>query len=290
MAATFGNPIRWLALLGLAAVVVVQAGPSTAQNRVVIERAAHASAIGDRTVTFLARDLATGTDYVLAGSDLAERHTPWSSFKIPNLLIALETGIAANLEAARAWDAGRRPAADYWPDDWRRDQTLRTAFKRSAVWYFQDLALEVGADRYQSILADWGYGNAAAADGSDAFWLDGTLRISVDEQVAFLAQLLGGRLGVSASSIDALALASHAGSADGVSLHGKTGAGPVTPGRFDGAFEGWYSGFVRRDGAAPVVFSLHVTAPTFRSLRTFRRDFAVRLLRDVGMLPAAFPY
>jgi beta-lactamase class D len=49
-------------------------------------------------LSFLARDLAADTDYALEGSDLNIRYTPLSTFKIPNLVIALETGVAASLK------------------------------------------------------------------------------------------------------------------------------------------------------------------------------------------------
>lgn len=262
---------------------------SIAETSRTIPRAPHASQLGDRSVSFLARDMETSINYVLEGSDLDGRHAPWSTFKIPNLLIALETGIAPTLEAERQWDPARRPAASYWPQEWRGDQTLRTAFRRSAVWYFRDLSLEIGAAHYRTTLRKWRYGNAVAADGSDRFWLDRSLQVSVREQVDFLDRLLRGDLAVSRGAIDALVEASQAGQLDGSSLHGKTGSGTVNPGRFNGAFEGWYSGFILRTGQKPVVFSLFVTAPSFSSLRDFRKDFAVRLLKQVGLLDADFP-
>lgn len=273
----------------LAAALLCLATPSFAETTRTIERAPFAAQLGERTVSFLARDLETSVSYVLGGSDINTRHAPWSTFKIPNLLIALETGVARDLDAERRWDPARRPAASYWPRDWRRDQTLRTAFRRSAVWYFRDLAMEIGAGRYRATLGDWAYGNARADDGSDRFWLDRSLQISVREQVDFLARLLQGELGVSPTAIDALVEASFAGRLDGVRLHGKTGAGTVMPGRFNGAFEGWYSGFILRPGQKPVVFSLFAEAPSFRLLRDFRKDFAVYLLKQTGLLDAAFP-
>ncbi|WP_158639227.1 penicillin-binding transpeptidase domain-containing protein [Elioraea rosea] len=253
----------------------------------VIDRTRLEPEFAGRDVHFIACDLASGEEIVLSGSDTDSRHTPWSTFKIPNLLIALETAIARDLDSHRRWDRVRYPAASYWPDDWRRDQTLRTAFERSAVWYFRDLAREVGTARYRDILARWRYGNAVVPDGSDDFWLNRTLMVSPREQAEFLSALLSGNLGVSRSSLDALAAASGSGRAEGASLHGKTGAGPVVAGRFDGAFEGWYSGFVLRDGAAPVTFSLFTTAPTFAALRSFRREASIRLLREAGSLRGA---
>ncbi|MEP3279891.1 MAG: penicillin-binding transpeptidase domain-containing protein [Stappiaceae bacterium] len=254
-----------------------------------IERAPHRNVIADRTVTFLARDLESGTDYILEGSNLSARHTPWSTFKIPNLLLALETGVAPSLDARRTWNKKKRPAASYWPQSWRQDQTLKSAFVRSAVWYFQDLALEIGVERYRTALRDWQYGNHSVSDGSDSFWLDRTLQISVLEQVSFLENLIDGELGVSPTSIDGLLQASLANRKNGIALHGKTGAGPVSQGKFNGEFEGWYSGFVMRPGVKPVVFSLFVRASNFTSLNAFRKDFAVNLLKDIQVLPSDFP-
>ncbi|WP_198368982.1 class D beta-lactamase [Roseomonas rosulenta] len=259
--------------------------PAGATTRATIRRAPLLEAIGAREVAFLARDLGSGTEQALEDSDLASRHAPWSSFKIPNLLIALETGVAAGLDAPRRWDPARRPALPHWPAAWRRDHTLGSAFEDSAVWYFQDVAAEVGAARYRSILTHWRYGNAAVSDGSDSFWLGGGLSISVSEQVAFLAELLGGRLGVSQRALRALAQASRSGQVGTAVIHGKTGSGPVTPGAFGGLFEGWYCGFVVRPPASPVVFALFTRAPGFASLAAFRREFSLRLLAQIGVLP-----
>ncbi|MCO6392044.1 hypothetical protein GTW25_13490 [Aliihoeflea aestuarii] len=237
----------------------------------------------DLSVSFLARDLSTGTEYVLEGSDLKTRHVPFSTFKIPNLVLALETGVASSLGAWREWDAMQRPAASYWPEEWRESQDLGTAFARSSVWYFQDLALEIGGPVYRERLAEWRYGNGEASDGSDDFWLTGELQISVKEQVDFLDSLISGRLDVATSSLAALAAASDSGAVDDTILHGKSGSGPDDPENTGGSFSGWYAGYLSRKDDAPVVFALHVAGPSFGSIRNFRKDFAIRLLRDVRL-------
>ncbi|NKE45026.1 hypothetical protein HB662_09565 [Roseomonas frigidaquae] len=271
---------RRLVLAGAAALA---ARPVLAQAEQTLPRIALGADSG-RDVSFLAQEVG-GRAWVLAGSALDRRHTTWSSFKIPNLLIALEEGVVDGLDTPRRWNPARRPAAAWWPAAWRRDQTLRSAFADSTVWYFRDLAQAVGGARYRATLARWRYGNAVAAEGSDRFWLDGTLRISVREQVGFLAALLEGRLGVSPASLAALEEASRAGAAPGLVLHGKTGAGPRRP----AGAEGWYVGFLRRQAAPPVAFALHTTAPDMAALRDFRREAALRLLGAAGLLPAGFP-
>ncbi|MEM1047464.1 MAG: penicillin-binding transpeptidase domain-containing protein [Pseudomonadota bacterium] len=282
--------LRYAAVFFFGLALVSQGPPAAAGSKEVsFARAPFASEIGDRDVSFLARDLETDTDHVLEGSALGERHTPWSSFKIVNFLIALESGAVPSADAVFPWDSTRRPAAGYWPDAWRQDQSLTSAFKRSAVWFFRDVALKVENQHYRTVLRDWGYGNAIVPDGSDRFWLDGSLRISVAEQVDVLSAIAENRLGVSTGTLDALVHASRAGTAGAVSLHGKTGAGPVVSGQFNGPFEGWYVGFVRRADARPVVFALHTRAPSFRALKDFRKRFAVRLLKHRGLVPADMP-
>lgn len=245
-------------------------------------------AIESRSVSFLAHDLESGTRYVLDGSDLESRHAPWSTFKIPNLIIALESGFSPDLDAVRAWDRQARPASSWWPEAWRQDQSLRTAFQRSAVWYFRDVAQHVGTPTYRQQLTAWEYGNANAPDGSDSFWLAGGLEISVEEQVSFLTRLMTGELGVQEAFLAALTDASLAQQIDEYALHGKTGGGTVIPGDFSGPFDGWYVGFVARQDALPVIFALHTEGPSWDSIREFRQSFATRLLVDADLLPAAF--
>ena len=266
-----------LASLSIGAAALAQTEPS----EVMLSRDAHIEVIGDRQVSFIARDMETGMTYVLEGGEPDRRRGPWSTFKIPNLVIALETGAADSLETELSWDADRRPAADYWPEDWRQDQTLRTAFIRSAAWAFQDLAVEIGTPTYQEILPAWSYGDAEVADGSDKFWLDHTLEISPREQVSFLERLLNRELGVSEESLAALDEVSRAGQRPDGELHGKTGAGPVVLSDQDGRYEGWYVGYLVRDDRKPVVFALHAEASSFNGVRTFRREMAEALLFDV---------
>lgn len=270
----------------VAAAALCVSNPATAQAETHYLLAdEYAQQLSGLTVSFLARDLETGDDVILEGSNLEARKAPWSTFKIPNLLIALETGAAPSLDAWREWDSDCRPAAAHWPDAWKEGQTLEEAFSRLSVWYFQDLALEIGGSVYREKLMDWGYGNAEVPDGSDSFWLGASLQISVREQVGFLENLLTEQLGVSVGTLTALDRASLAGQASGTSLHGKTGSGPDDPANLDGTFSGWYVGYLRREARAPVAFALHVAAPSFSALRDFRREFSVRLLQDAGLAP-----
>ncbi len=235
-------------------------------------------------VTFGAFDLAAETITALNAENLDERHAPWSSFKIPNLITALETGAAHDLDHERFWDPVRRPAAPYWPSAWRQDQTLRTAYQRSVPWYFQDVALEVGAEPYRSALTGFGYGNAEVPDNDDGFWLGGSLKISPREQMMFIKRLVNGTLSLTPRTWHALREASLIDAHAGGALYGKTGSGPIQARDMDGPFEGWLVGWIERDGMPTATFALYVSGPSYSSIRAARLEIALALLTSAGHL------
>lgn len=241
------------------------------------------AAFGEREVVFAARSRDSDQLIAFNAGRIGERHPPFSTFKLPNFLIALESGAVDDAHRMRDWDPARRPATAFWPESWRQPQSLMTAFRHSAVWFFRDVALAVGGERYRHDLARFGYGNRAAADGSDLFWLDGSLRISVEEQVGFIARLLAGEFGVDSQHWAALRQASLLSETGACRLHGKTGAGPVTA-DFDGAFEGWLVGWAECRSAQPVAYALWVRGESFAAIRRFRQEAAVTLLTRIGAL------
>jgi beta-lactamase class D len=74
----------------------------------------------------------------------AKRFSPCSTFKIPNALVGLDTGVIPDADHLIKWDGtvNSREAAN-------RDHTLRTAVSQSIVWYFQELARRVGSEQMQ---------------------------------------------------------------------------------------------------------------------------------------------
>lgn len=124
---------------------------------------------------------------------------PASTFKIPNTLIALETGVADSLDApVFHWDGKERGFSGKPVAAWNRDQALRDAFRNSAVWVYQDVARHIGPERMQQFVDRLQYGNRDIAGAAiDRFWLAGNLRISALEQIRFLDALRAKRLAVS---------------------------------------------------------------------------------------------
>ncbi|MGB1015227.1 MAG: penicillin-binding transpeptidase domain-containing protein, partial [Nannocystaceae bacterium] len=114
-------------------------------------------------------------------------HLPASTFKVPNTLIGLETGVIPDVTFSLPWDGKHRSVKP-----WNRDHDLASAMKYSVVWFYQEVARRIGESRMQQWVDRFAYGNRNIGGGIDEFWLAGELRISAREQVDFLARLSAG--------------------------------------------------------------------------------------------------
>lgn len=140
--------------------------------------------LGIPNACMLVRDHNHEAIYYYNKAQCIRRYLPASTFKIFNSLVALETAIAPDDQLVIPWDH-----QDRGRPEWNEDMTLRTAFERSNVPYFQELARRVGREYLQHYLDTCNYGNRTIGKSVDRFWLDNSLQISVDEQVGFLKRL-----------------------------------------------------------------------------------------------------
>ena len=138
-------------------------------------------------------------DYLMIASDKVrsgEGKLPASTFKIPNSLIALETGVVQDPDKdVFKWDGVKRDI-----EAWNKDHTLRSAIAVSAVPVYQEIARRIGQERMQKYVDLFEYGNRDIGGGIDQFWLTGNLRIDPVEQIDFVDRLRRGVLPVSKRS------------------------------------------------------------------------------------------
>ncbi len=146
------------------------------------------------------------------------RYPPASTFKIPNSLIGLETGVIRDQHFVIPWDSVHRSI-----EAWNRDHDLQTAIANSVVWYYQELARRVGEKRMKEFVDKIGYGNMDISGGIDRFWLGSTIEISADEQVDFLRRLYANALPFSVRSMDIVRDILILEKTDRYALRGKTG-------------------------------------------------------------------
>ena len=138
-------------------------------------------------------------DHLIVASDSersGEAKLPASTFKIPNSLIALETGVVGDPDKdVFKWDGVVRSI-----DAWNRDHTMRSAIAASAVPVYQEIARRIGEERMQKYVDLFEYGNRDIGGGIDQFWLTGNLRIDPIEQIDFIDRLRRDALPVSKRS------------------------------------------------------------------------------------------
>jgi beta-lactamase class D len=194
---------------------------------------------------------------------------PASTFKIPNSLIALETGAIPDESTVLKWD-GR----DRGSEGWNADQDMRTALRRSTVWFYQELARRVGAERMHDWLKRLAYGNRKATPRIDSFWLNGDLRITPNEQIEFLERLQRGKLPVSERSLRIVREILIVDRGPGWVLRAKTGS-TGQPGI------GWYVGWVERDDGAAYTVAVNLDLAADED-RAKRESVARAVLAELG--------
>jgi beta-lactamase class D len=225
-----------------------------------------------------------------------QRFSPFSTFKIPNSLIGLETGAIPDTSTVINWDRKKYPPQEHWSrdfPDWMDNQTMRTALRNSVVWYYRELARRVGERDLKRYVDLFNYGNKDISGGiyakntMEAFWLGSSLLISADEQVEFLLAFYTRQLPVSVMYVtmikDMLTLEETL----RYRLCAKTGGGLD---KRTGKYLGWYVGFIETTSLAGdknvYFFALNVDAATFGIVRDRRESIAKQILRELEILPS----
>jgi beta-lactamase class D len=140
----------------------------------------------------LVAEAGTVARWIGSPAECATRLAPASTYKIPHALIGLETGVVTETTVEK-WDGVRHPDQPKW----NQDHTVLSAMRPSVVWFFQAMAPRVGAARAHEWLQRFQYGNTDTSGQITQYWLNGRLRISPDEQLAFLTKFYDGSLRVS---------------------------------------------------------------------------------------------
>ncbi|MTI29374.1 class D beta-lactamase, partial [Xanthovirga aplysinae] len=118
---------------------------------------------------------------------------PASTFKIPNSIIALETGIVEDDSTFLKWKGKKR---EY--KVWEQDLRLRDAFHFSCVPCYKEIAIKIAPERMEKYLSDFIYGNIKVDSATiDNFWLEGESKISQRQEIDFLKRFYFSNLPVS---------------------------------------------------------------------------------------------
>jgi beta-lactamase class D len=244
----------------------------------------------DTPGAFVLYDLKTGRYLRYNEARCRKRFSPFSTFKIPNALIGIETKVITNADTVLQWEPERYPESVNWTEPpavhWKQDHTLRSSMKYSVVWYYRELARRVGEQRMRQMVSQFGYGNQEVSGGwdsprlFDAFWLSGSLRISADEQIEFLRRFYAGKLSISKRSTSIVKDILVMEKTYAYTLSGKTGGGSLANDRA----LGWFVGYVETKDNV-YFFAANIEGPSFAAIRDRRIELTKQILTERGCLP-----
>ncbi len=182
--------------------------------------------------TIILRNL-KGKTFVYNQERSKERFTPESTFKVPNALIGLQTSTIRDEYEVKRWDGTIREF-----ENWNRDHTLASGMKHSVIWYYQDMARDIGKKQMQHYMNLLDYGNQDISGGIDTFWLDSSLEITAREQIDFIHKLVKEQLPFAEKYQKTVKRMMIEDEQDEYTLYGKTGT------RLSDLGLGWYIGFI----------------------------------------------
>ncbi|GAA5442781.1 beta-lactamase OXA-10 [Microbulbifer sp. NBRC 101763] len=236
--------------------------------------------ICDESCTFVLKSERESKFTVINQSRADTRLSPFSTFKIPNTLIALDLGVVSSLNQELTYDHEKYPAQRWWPTVWyEKPLPIRAAFQNSAVPIYQQIAFQVGVERMNQYLTRFNYGNMDISSGVDRFWLDGSLKISAREQVNFLHKLFSGQLPVSSDTLVSFKKIMLVEETDKYKFYAKTGGGQTSK----GYALGWYIGIVESKDNVHY-FALNMDGDTFGEVQKNRVKMAKQQLIKLGIL------
>ncbi|MEO1259737.1 MAG: penicillin-binding transpeptidase domain-containing protein [Bacteroidota bacterium] len=168
-------------------------------------------------------------------------HLPASTFKIPNSMIFLESGVIANDSALIKWDGKKR---DF--KMWERDFIFRDAFKYSCLPCYQEITRRLGYAKMKEFTSKLNYGNLVFdSTDFDAFWVAGESTISQFQQIDFLQRFYQHQLPISERTDKMVRDIFIMEKSDDYTLSGKTGWS-FSEGQND---NGWFVGYLqKKDG------------------------------------------
>jgi bla regulator protein BlaR1 len=208
---------------------------------------------GFTTGTFIMYDETNDQYTVFNEPQSTNRFSPCSTFKIYNSLAGLETGV---MDQEDVYTLAKWNGTQYTVPAWNHDQTLESATKDSVVWYFQNLATQIGTERMQAFLDKIEYGNRDISGGLTTFWLRSSLQISAREQVDLLHRLYSGKLPVSPENVAIVKKNITLSEDSGMRFMGKTGSALQD----DKWILGWFVGCVEKQGNR-YFFATNIQAP-----------------------------
>lgn len=159
--------------------------------------------------------------------DIATRHAPCSTFKLPIAIMGFDSGILKTPSD---------PLVDYdpalrAPTREHLSCTPRIWLEQSIIWYSQYITTILGKNTFKTYIKDFEYGNQDVTgdpgldNGLKRSWLSSSLQISPQEQVHFIERFLNKGLNIKGHVYDLVQDTMPKFSKSNWTVWGKTGSG-----------------------------------------------------------------
>lgn len=163
-------------------------------------------------------------EWIMSDSSNAKtRSLPASTFKVINMLIALETKTIADENYIVKWPGSTDTVKYGYRPEIYHDISVKNAFEVSAGWAFVELAKKIDRNIYEKYLTDCGYGNVNLSESGPDFWNFGPMAISPFEQVEFLKKFYKGELPFSKRNLEIVKKVMVTEKNSAYTIHSKTG-------------------------------------------------------------------
>ena len=202
---------------------------------------------------------------------------PASTFKIPNSIIALETGVVENDSTLFKWNGEERRL-----QIWEQDMILQEAFHYSCVPCYQEVARKIGVKRMNEYLVRLDYGKMDVdATNIDMFWLEGKSQITQFQQIEFLKKLYNSELQISQRTASIMKKMMVIEEADHYKISGKTGWSIQ-----NGNNNGWFVGYVETNNQTHF-FATNIAPKQDFNMDMFpmiRKELTFKALKQMGII------
>lgn len=206
---------------------------------------------------------------------------PASTFKIINLLIALESTAIKDENEIVKWVGSTDTVKYGYRPEIYHDMSVKEAFELSAGWVFVELAKKMGKDKYKKYLAESKYGNNNLSQTEADFWNFGDFAISPKNQIEFLHALYEENLPFSKRNIDIVKRVMIAEQTEEYTIRAKTGWT-----RENNINTGWWTGYIEtKKGTHIFATRLLQDRKINRSdFGSCRKEITKKVFKDLGII------
>lgn len=206
---------------------------------------------------------------------------PASTFKIINLLIALETNTIKDENEIIKWVGSTDTVKYGYRPEIYHDMSVKEAFELSAGWVFVELAKKMGKDTYKKYLTESKYGNNNLTQTEADFWNFGDFAISPKNQVEFLHALYDDKLPFSKRNIDIVKRVMITDQTEEYTIRAKTGWT-----RENNTNTGWWTGYIETKKGT-YIFATRLLQDRKMNRSDFgscRKEITKKVFKDLGII------